>query len=193
MPRMFIGFGSNLGDRLFAIRAALRQLKQMPCEILQISDIYETEPVGNPYQNSFLNGVAEIEAHLKAEHVIHFLLTIETRLGRIRKTRWDPRTIDLDLLTIESFTCSSPVLTVPHPELANRRFVLIPFADIAPEYVVSGLGRPVHALLRETADRSKVDFFLPSRSIWKMIDEDQQCLYLDTSVLRVSSEPGRPV
>jgi 2-amino-4-hydroxy-6-hydroxymethyldihydropteridine diphosphokinase len=172
MSRIFIGYGSNVGDRLCTIAAALRELKQMPCKILQISDIYETEPVGNPYQNSFLNGVVEIEAHLNAEHVLSFLLKTESSLGRIRKKRWGPRTIDLDLLSIESFTCSSPALTVPHPELANRRFVLIPFTDIAPDYLVSGLEKTVRELLSETADRSKVDFFLSSRPVWKMLNED---------------------
>jgi 2-amino-4-hydroxy-6-hydroxymethyldihydropteridine diphosphokinase len=141
----------------------------MPCEIVRLSDVYETEPVGKENQDDFLNGVAEIEAHLEAENILRYLLKTESLLGRIRKKRWGPRTIDLDLLSIESFTCSSPALTVPHPELANRRFVLKPFADIAPDYTVCGFDKSVRDLLRETGDRNTVDFFFSSRCLWKML------------------------
>jgi len=134
-----IGLGANLGDRQETLRTALRLLDEMPdTRITQRSSLYETAPVGFTEQPEFLNAVAEVETTLPALGLLRALLGIENLLGRVRTLRWGPRVIDLDLLTYGSEQIALPELTVPHPRLWERAFVLVPLAEIAPELTLPG-------------------------------------------------------
>jgi 2-amino-4-hydroxy-6-hydroxymethyldihydropteridine diphosphokinase len=139
-----VGVGANLGDREGSIRRAVELL----C-VARLSTIRETEPWGYEEQPRFLNAVAELETTLSPPALLDRLLEIERELGRMRDgPRWGPRTIDLDLLLFGSESVDEPGLTVPHPRLHERLFVLEPLAELDPDLEVPGRG-PVRALLRE--------------------------------------------
>jgi 2-amino-4-hydroxy-6-hydroxymethyldihydropteridine diphosphokinase len=149
VTKAFVGIGSNLGEPERQIAAALGQLAaEEGVELLAVSTLRETEPVGYRDQPNFLNGAAELETRLSARELLERLLAIEHRLGRVRGKgpRFGPRTIDLDLLLFGDETIDEPGLTVPHPRLAERRFALEPLAELAPSLEVPGLG-PVQGLL----------------------------------------------
>jgi 2-amino-4-hydroxy-6-hydroxymethyldihydropteridine diphosphokinase len=151
MPTAFVGIGSNLGEPERQIRAALEQLAaEDGVELVAVSTLRETEPVGYLYQPNFLNGAARLETELSPRALLERLLAIEGGLGRVRAEgpRFGPRTIDLDLLVYGDETIDEPGLTVPHPRLAERRFALEPLAELAPGLEIPGLG-PVQALLAE--------------------------------------------
>jgi 2-amino-4-hydroxy-6-hydroxymethyldihydropteridine diphosphokinase len=146
--RSFIGLGSNLGDRAENLRQAIRALQATPgIEVAQVSGIYETEPVGGPAQPDYLNAVVEIDTHFGPRAIFEACMTIEHALGRERSTEehWGPRVIDLDVLTCGDLMVSDPDLEIPHPRIAERAFVLVPFSEIAPYIDIPGLGR-VHDL-----------------------------------------------
>jgi 2-amino-4-hydroxy-6-hydroxymethyldihydropteridine diphosphokinase len=138
----YIGLGSNLGDRRAMIAGALGRLRPR-----RVSSVIETDPVGKTDQPRFLNAVAELSTDLPPAALLEQLLGIERDLGRVRTERWGPRSIDLDLLLHGGEQVSTPSLTVPHPELHRRRFVLEGLAELAPALVVPGLGRTVQELL----------------------------------------------
>ena len=136
MTVAFVGLGANLGDREAAIRRAARLIGAR-----RLSAIRETEPWGDPDQPPYLNAVAELAWTAGARELLDRLLDVERELGRVRDgRRWGPRTIDLDLLVFGSETIDEPGLTVPHPELARRAFVLEPLAELAPDLEVPGHG-----------------------------------------------------
>jgi len=143
MVTAYIGLGSNLGDRETAIRGAAAELGAA-----RLSTIRETEPWGPVAdQPLYLNAVAELETELPPRTLLERLLAVEQRHGRVRgNVRFGPRTLDLDLLLYGSQQLAEPDLTVPHPRLRERRFVLEPLAELAPDLHVPGLG-PVHELL----------------------------------------------
>jgi len=131
--KAFIGLGSNLGDREANIRQALQQLEQMPeTTIVRGSSLYDTEPVGVPDQPNFLNGVVQIETHLAPRQLLWNLMLIERRLGRVRTQHWGPRVIDLDLLLYGEEVVDEPDLQVPHPQMTQRSFVMVPLVEIEP-------------------------------------------------------------
>jgi 2-amino-4-hydroxy-6-hydroxymethyldihydropteridine diphosphokinase len=147
----FVGIGSNLGEPERQIAAALDQLaSEDGVELVAVSTLRETEPVGYLDQPNFLNGAAHIETELPARKLLELLLAVESRLGRVRGEgpRFGPRTIDLDLLLYGEETIDEPGLTVPHPRLAERRFALEPLAELAPDLEIPGLGS-VQTLLAE--------------------------------------------
>ena len=151
VAKAFVGIGSNLGEPERQIAAALEQLEaEDGIELMAVSSLRETEPVGYLDQPSFLNGAAQLETALPPRELLERLLEIESRLGRVRGEgpRFGPRTIDLDLLLYGDETIDEPGLTVPHPRLAERRFALEPLAELAPGLEIPGLG-PVQALLAE--------------------------------------------
>ena len=137
MTVAYVGLGSNLGDREATIRRAIAALPG----VLAVSELRETDPVGVTEQPAFLNGAAALDTQLSPREVLDTLLAIERQLGRERRERWGPRTIDLDLLLYGGETVDEPGLTVPHPRLHERRFALEPLADLDPELVVPGRGR----------------------------------------------------
>ncbi len=143
MPtRAFIGIGSNLGEREATLRRALALLgERAEVRIVGVSSLRETDPVGYLDQPRFLNGAAWIEAELTARELLDVLLEVERALGRIREgPRFGPRAIDLDLLLYGDATIDEPGLTLPHPRLHERRFVLEPLHELDPELVVPGRG-----------------------------------------------------
>ena len=142
MSRAYVGVGSNLGDRERMIRAALEALP----DVVAVSALRETEPVGLLGQPRFLNGAAALETELSPRKLLEVLLAVERELGRERRERWGPRTIDLDLLLYGRETIEEPGLSIPHPRLHERRFALEPLLDLDPELVIPGRGRVVDVL-----------------------------------------------
>ena len=142
MTRAYVGVGANLGDREATIRAALAALPGL----VAVSELRETDPVGLVDQPPFLNGAVALETELAPRELLDELLAIERGLGRERRERWGPRTIDLDLLLFGDETIDEPGLTVPHPRLHERRFALEPLLDLDPELAIPGRGRVIDVL-----------------------------------------------
>jgi 2-amino-4-hydroxy-6-hydroxymethyldihydropteridine diphosphokinase len=149
--RVFVALGSNLGDRSAALDLALRELaRDRATRVLRRSTWIETEPVGGPDgQGMYLNGVVELETARSARALLALLLAIEARAGRTRGERCAPRTLDLDLLIYGDEEIDEPGLTVPHPRLEERAFVLEPLAQLAPELVLRRCRRTVRERLAE--------------------------------------------
>lgn len=148
MTTAYVGLGANLGDRRVAIEEALRRLADEPgIDVTATSTIRKTAPVGYTDQPAFLNGVARLETSLTAPELLDRLLAVERALGRERTgPRFGPRTIDLDLLLYGDVTLDEPGLTVPHPRLHERRFVLEPLVELDPDLTLPD-GRSAAALL----------------------------------------------
>ena len=149
MTRAFVGLGSNLGERESTLRAAIGRLRMIrEVEVRAVSSFRDTAPVGYVDQPRFLNGVVELETTLSARALLGVLLELERSFGRDRTTgpAMGPRTLDLDLLLYGDATIDEPLLEVPHPRLHERRFVLEPLAELAPDLEVPGQGS-VEALL----------------------------------------------
>ena len=141
MTRAYIGLGANLGPREVTLFRAVDLLAAADgVEVVAVSQLRETEPVGVVDQPPFLNGAVAIETSLAARELLDVLLETERELGRVRGERWGPRTVDLDLLVYGEETLDEPGLRVPHPRLAERRFALEPLADLDPALAVPGLG-----------------------------------------------------
>ncbi len=133
--RAYLGLGSNVGDRLANLRRAVELLgDRVGVTVVRTSSVYETEPVG-PAQPDFLNAVAEVATTLSARELLRACLEAEAELGRVREERWGPRTIDIDLLIYDDERIDEPDLTVPHPRMHERGFVLVPLAELAPDAV----------------------------------------------------------
>ncbi len=145
----YIGVGSNLGDSLARVRAAFAALAQLPgCRLEATSRLYRTRPFGPVQQGDFINAVAGVLTQLSALQLLAGIRGIETAAGRVRSERWGPRTLDLDLLVFGDQRIDTPELTVPHPGIAERGFVLAPLVDIAPTLQVPGVGRAEQLLQR---------------------------------------------
>ena len=143
----YVGLGANLGPREITLLRAIDLLAATEgVDVLEVSQLRETEPVGVVDQPPFLNGAVQIETSLEPRVLLDALLEIERSLGRVRAERWGPRTIDLDLLVYDDDVVDEPGLRVPHPLLHERRFALEPLAELDPDLVVPGLGRVSEAL-----------------------------------------------
>jgi len=155
--KVFVGLGSNLGEREAMIRDALAELGRLPQTTLtRASSLYDTEPVGDVDQPNFLNAVAQLDTALTARQLLWNLHLIEQRLGRVRTQKWGPRTIDLDLLLYGTLVLDEPDLQVPHPELAKRSFVLVPLVELDPLLVHPVSGETLVALLAKLDTRPPV-------------------------------------
>jgi 2-amino-4-hydroxy-6-hydroxymethyldihydropteridine diphosphokinase len=144
-----IALGSNLGDSRTTLETALELLEQAAGITLQArSHWYETQAVGPP-QPDYLNGCALLDVTLSPHDLLHVLLQLETRLGRVRRERWGPRTLDLDLLLFGNQILDCPTLQIPHPHLHERAFVLVPLAEIAPQWIHPLLGLSITDLLQQ--------------------------------------------
>jgi len=148
---VFIGLGSNLGDREAALNGAIAALGQTPGVVLRsVSSFHETEPVGGPAgQGMFLNAAAVLETTLDPFALLKILQEIENRFGRARTVHWGERTLDLDLLLFGDQIIDTPELSVPHPRFTTRRFVLGPLAEVAPTAVDPVTKRTIAEILTE--------------------------------------------
>ena len=135
MARAYLGLGSNLGDRRRYLTDAVAALP----DLVAVSPAYETEPVGGPEQDPFLNVVVELDTDRTARELLELCRELEAAAERVRVERWGPRTLDVDVLWIDGVGVDEPDLLVPHPRMWERRFVLAPLADLAPDLVTPEL------------------------------------------------------
>ncbi len=156
MVRAFLLLGSNKGNRPDYLEKA-RQLLAARCgKLFALSALYETSAWGNAEQPAFLNQVAGLETKLDPHHLLNTILDIESSLGRVRTKKWASRTLDIDILFYGEHIIHSGDLTVPHPAIAERRFTLVPMAEIAPEFQHPVLKKNMTQLLEECADKLEV-------------------------------------
>ena len=147
--RCFIALGANLGDPVATVKAAIVALRVLPqTEFIAASSLYRTAPVGLKHQPDFINAVVELVAVSSAPTLLDSLFAIEERFGRLRSVKNAPRTLDLDLLLYGDLVSDDPQLTLPHPRLHERAFVLAPLAEIAPQLAIPGRGGVSELLLR---------------------------------------------
>ena len=142
-----VALGSNLGDKEANLRRALELLIERGVEIVKTSTFISTEPYGVTDQPQFLNGVCEVRTSLEPLALLHILLAIEQEMGRVRLRHWGERNIDLDLLLYEDVVMDTPELKLPHPDMQNRDFVLLPLAEIAPELIHPAIGKSISELV----------------------------------------------
>ena len=149
MSFAYIALGSNLGDKEKNLRRALLLLTQQGVEVVRVSSFLSTEPYGVTDQPQFLNAVACVRTRLAPLALLDVLLATELAMGRVRLRHWGERNIDLDLLLYENVVMQTPELTLPHPDMQNRDFVLLPLLDIAPELVHPLLHKTVREMAAE--------------------------------------------
>jgi 2-amino-4-hydroxy-6-hydroxymethyldihydropteridine diphosphokinase len=159
MHKVFILLGSNQGERMQFLSKAKKLVAEVCGKILKESSVYETAAWGNSKQASFLNQVIIISSDLSSDDLMKNLLLIENKLGRVRKEKFGPRTIDLDILFYDDLVYHSALVTIPHPAIQDRRFVLIPLIEIAPRKRHPVYLKTVSALLKECTDILNVKKF----------------------------------
>lgn len=165
MPEAFLGIGSNIGERISFIENSIREIGNIPStEIMRISSVYETEPWGNTDQEYFLNCVLKVKTGLTAYNLLDEIKAIEIRTGRVNSGKWNEREIDIDLLFYGKEIISTDKMNIPHLQIEHRNFVLIPLAEISPDYVHPVFNKTVSELLSETKDNLKVIKYLKSKA-----------------------------
>ncbi len=138
----YLGLGSNLSDRLANLQAAADLLAAQPgLRVARSSRVYETDPIGGPPQPDYLNAVLEVETDLSSSELLAACLRVEASLGRVRAERWGPRVIDIDVLTYDEIRVDEPELTIPHPRMQERAFVLMPLFELDPDPALPGGAR----------------------------------------------------
>lgn len=151
-----IALGSNMGESLAILEGGINSLEKTPgITIKAKSSWYRTAPVGGPSQPDYLNGAAILEVQLSPQKLLETLLNIEQEFGRVRQEHWGPRTLDLDVLLFDDLILETPDLQIPHPRMTQRAFVLVPLAEIAPDWIEPVSKEPISQLLQKL-DRSDV-------------------------------------
>lgn len=149
----YVALGSNLKDPHERVLEACEQIRMLPATSLELrSRLYLTRPLGPQEQPDFVNAAVGLVTQLSARELLDALIDVERRMGRLRQERWGPRIIDLDLIWMVGAVIEEPGLTLPHPEVSRRNFVLYPLADIAPTLDIPGHGRVMNLRLRSGAD-----------------------------------------
>ena len=155
-PMIWIGLGSNQGDSIRICLEAIEALRSHPeIRVLGVSSLYRTSPVGMVEQDPFINGVVQAETSLSPESLLDFLQKLEKDFGRTREIHWGPRTLDLDILAYGSEIITSSLLTIPHPLLHERMFVLVPLAEISANWIHPKLKATARDLLDQLSARSQ--------------------------------------
>lgn len=156
MATAFLSLGSNIGDRAANIARAIDCLRKRGVQVIRQSSLYETEPVDYLDQGWFLNSMVQIETQLRPEELMQTLLGVERSMGRERRIPKGPRLIDIDILLYGNEIVRSPELKIPHPRMTERRFVLVPLAEIAPAVAHPVFKKTIAELLALTPDQSTV-------------------------------------
>ena len=161
MKTAYIGIGSNLGDKLNKCLNAINLMGQLPgCESVGHSELYMTKPVGVEDQDWYVNGVAALSTSLSAQELLRNLLSIESGMGRIRRKKWEPRIIDLDILIFGREIIHEEYLKVPHPLMQVRRFVLEPLTELVPDLIHPTLGMSMSELLRQLPEDGQAVYLM---------------------------------
>ena len=143
-----IGMGSNLGESLDTLKNAIQTLDEIPgINLITYSNWYRTKPVGGPKQPDFINGCALLKVELTPHKLLEILLDVEQKFKRVRLEHWGPRTLDLDLILYDDLILNTPNLQIPHPRMTERAFVLVPLAEIAPDWIEPISGKTIKELL----------------------------------------------
>ncbi len=157
MKRVFLGIGTNLGDRKNNLQNAVEKIGEHIGKVVQCSSVYETEPWGFETKDQFLNMVVEVETKLKPSGVLGRLLMIESLLGRLREGKlYTSRIIDIDVLLYNDQVIEKEALIIPHPRMHERKFVLVPLCEIASEVIHPKFGKDIKSLLKECRDKGRV-------------------------------------
>jgi 2-amino-4-hydroxy-6-hydroxymethyldihydropteridine diphosphokinase len=168
MKKVFLGLGSDLGDREDNLKRAVESIGALAGIVTGVSPVYETEPVGFSGNRDFLNMVISIETNLTPSELLDNLMMSEKHLGRTRgKSNNISRTIDIDILIYDDLVIDNGSLVIPHPRMHERRFVLVPLHDIAPDLVHPVLGKTISELLAECSDTSRIRPFKSDKTLFK--------------------------
>lgn len=160
MTRVFLGLGSNVGDRYNFIINAIKEIEKIQSvKLISSSSVYETEPWGNKEQNRFLNSVVEVDANLEPLKLFRELKRVEKKLGRVKNIKWAEREIDIDILFYDDDIIQNDTLEIPHHEIENRRFVLVPLEEIASNFIHPVFNKTISELLETTDDISEVNMY----------------------------------
>ena len=160
LAKAILLLGSNLGDRQLFLQTAVQQIENEAGQVLTVSNIYETAPWGTDSQNGYLNQAICVETSSTTFELLALLQKIEIDLGRTRNIRWEDRVIDIDILLYENEIISTPMLKIPHPEMQNRRFALVPVCEIASNWVHPILLTDIKTILAKCKDEGQIELFI---------------------------------